>query len=75
MFSSVLEQFSFTPKFLGKNAKIDFFKRKNGSERIFLKQLKCRWLQTCQQTIEILLMVDFLRIFKNIASFNCFRDF
>ena len=27
------------------------------------------------QTIEILLMVDFLRIFKNVAFFKIFRDF
>ena len=45
---------------------------KNGFESSFIK-LTFRWLQTgLSQTIEILLMVDFLRIFKNVAFFNFF---
>ena len=28
-----------------------------------------------QQTLEILLMVDFLRIFKNVAFFKFFQEF
>ena len=31
------------------------------------------WLEK-HQTIEILLMVDFLRIFQNVAFFKIFRD-
>ena len=34
-FSGVFEQFSFTSKFLGLNAKIDFFKKKYGFESSF----------------------------------------
>ena len=45
-FSSVFEQFSFTPKFFGvKNAEIDFFKEKMVLRVVFIK-LTFRWLQT-----------------------------
>ena len=54
--------------------KTTFFLKK----KWFIK-LTFRWLQTGrlekQQTIEILLMVDCLRIFKNVAFFKIFRDF
>ena len=70
--------FLFLQNFWVKNALIDF---KNKVLSVVFIKLKCRWLQTClpelekQQTIEISLMVDFKRIFKNIAFFNFFRDF
>ena len=76
--------FSFTSKFFGvENAKNDFFKEKMVLRVVFIK-LSFRWLQTGlsdlkHQTIEILLMVllmvDCLRIFKNVKLFKFFRDF
>ena len=51
-----------------KNAKINFFKEKKVLSVVVIK-LKCRWLQTGladlkkHQTLEILLMVNFLRVF------------
>ena len=63
-----------------KNAKINFFEEK--------KDFECSCLLSCSvggnkrstqlekhQTIKILLRVDFLRIFKNIAFFETFSDF
>ena len=69
-FSSVFEQFSFTSKFffMLKMQKSTFFKDKMVLRVVFIK-LKFRWLHTGlsdwkkHQTIEILLMVDFLSIF------------
>ena len=49
--------------------------------RVVFIKLTFRWLQTGlsdlkkHQTIEILLMVDYLRIFKNVTFFNFFLDF
>ena len=80
-FSSVLEQFSFTSKFFGlKIRKSTFFKEKMVLRVVFIK-LTFRWLQTGlpdlkkHQTIEILPMVAFLRIFKMLHFFKIFRDF
>ena len=80
--SGVFEQFSFTSKLLGLKCKNDFLKDKNGFEsRFFFIKLTFRWSQTglsdlkTQKTIEFLLMVDCLRIFKNITFFKIFQDF
>ena len=49
--------------------------------RVVFINLTFRWLQTGlpdfkkHQTVEVLLMADFLRIFKNVAIFKVFRDF
>ena len=78
-FSVVLEQFSITPKFWVKKAKIHLFK-KNGFELSFIK-VKCMPLQTGlldlknTKQLKFLLMVDSLRIFKSIVFFKFFRDF
>ena len=57
--------------FYAKNAKIDCI----GEKKIlcsFLIDLKCRWLESClaklekHKTLALLLMVDFLRVFKII---------
>ena len=69
-FSSVFEQFSFTSKvFWLKMRKSTFFLKKNGFESSFYKidvKVATNWSVRLEkhQTIEILLMVDFLRIFK-----------
>ena len=71
-FSGAFEQFSLTSKFLG--LKMQKSTLKNGFESSFIK-LTFRWLQTgLSQTIEILLMVEFLRIFKNVAFFHFFFE-
>ena len=70
-FSSVFfEKFSFTSKFFGLiMQKKDFFLRKNGFESSFYNidvKMVTNWSIRLKkhQTIEILLMGDFLRIFK-----------
>ena len=79
-FSSVFEQFSFTSKILGlKMQKIDFL-RKNGFESSFNKidvWVVTNWSVRLEnhQTIEILLMVDFLRIFKMLLFSKFFEIF
>ena len=79
-FSSVFEQFSFTSKFFGlKMRKSTFFK--NMVLRVVFIKLTFRWLQTGlsdlkkHQTIEILLNVDFLRIFKMLHFSKLFEIF
>ena len=54
--------------------------RKNGFEISFYKidvYVVTNWSVGLEkhQTIETLLMVNFLRIFKNVAFFKFFRDF
>ena len=68
--SSVFEQFSFTSKFFWvKNAKNRLFFKEKMVLRVVYIKLKFRWLQTGlsdwkkHKTIEILLMVEFLRHF------------
>ena len=66
-------------RFWGKNAKIDFFKKKNGFESSFYKiddWVVTNWSVRLEkhQTLEILLVV-FLRILKNVAFFKIFREF
>ena len=74
-FSSVLDSFKV---FLVKSAKIDFFNEKMVLRVVFIK-LTFRWLQTGlsdlknTKIIEILLMVDFLRIFE-ILHFSKFFE-
>ena len=64
-----LSSFLVLQSFLFKNAKIDLFKKKMVLRVISIK-LTFRWLQTGlsdlkqHETIEILLMVDFVHIFK-----------
>ena len=79
-FSSVFEQFSFTSKFLGLKMQKSTFFKKNGFESSFYKidvkvvtKLSVRLEK--HQTIEILLMVDFLRIFKMFHFSNFFEIF
>ena len=80
-FSSVFEQFSFTSKIFGlKMRKSTFFKEKNGFESRFYKidvSVDTNWSVRLEkhQTIEILLMVDFLRIFKMLHFSNFFEIF
>ena len=77
-FSGVFEQFSFTSKFLGLKMQNRFFK-KNGFESNFYKtdvKVVTNWpVQLEKHQIEILLTVDLLRIFKNVAFFKICRDF
>ena len=84
-FSSVFEQFSFLSKIFGVKMQKSTFLRENGFGSslfffFFFIKLTFRWLQTGmsdlkkRQTIEILLIVDFLRIFK-CCIFQIFRDF
>ena len=80
-FSSVLEQFSLTSKFFGlKMQKSTLFKKKMVLRVVFIR-LTFRWLQTGlsdlkkHQTIEILLMVDVLRIFKMLHFSKNFEIF
>ena len=78
-FSSVFKQFSFTSKFFGLKMQKQLFKKKIVLRVVFIK-FTFRWLQTGlsdlkkHQTIEILLMVVFLRIFK-MLQVHIFRDF
>ena len=67
-FSGAFEKVSFTSKFLGlkMQKKTRFFKDKMVFRVVFIK---------LHQTIEILLMVDFLRIFKNATFIKIFPDF
>ena len=64
-----------------RNAKNDFIKKKMVWRVVFFIKLTFRWLQIGlsnlkkHQTIEILLMVDFLRIFKNVTFFKIVGDF
>ena len=80
-FSRVFEQFSFTSKIFGLKMQKSTFLRENGFESsFFFIKLTFRWLQNGlsdlkkRQTIEILLIVDFLRIFK-MLHFQIFPDF
>ena len=69
-FSGVFELFSFTLRgfFLVQKCKTQRFEENNGFGVLFI-ELNCRWLQTgladlkTHQTLEILLMTDFLRFF------------
>ena len=79
-FSSVFEQFSFTSKFFGLKMQNTLFVRKNGFESSFYKidvQVATNWSVRLEkhQTIKILLMVDFLRIFKMLHFSNFFEIF
>ena len=76
--SSVFEQFSFTSKFLG--LKMQKKKKKKKKRFCFFLidvYVVTNWsvLLEKHQTTEILLMVEFLRIFKNVTFFKIFRDF
>ena len=81
-FNSVFEQFILLQSLLWvKNAKNDFvLRKKNGFESSFIKWT-LRWLQTGlsdlkkHQSIKILLMVDFLRIFKMLPFSKIFEIF
>ena len=80
MFSSVFEQFPYNSKFFGvRTAKIDFLKRKMVLRVVSIK-LTFKWLQTGlsdlkkHQTIEILLMVDFMH-FKMVHFSKFFEIF
>ena len=78
-----LNIFFFTSKFLGlKLQNKDFFLKKKMVLRVsfFYKidvKMVTNWSLRLEKhiTIEILLMVDFLRIFKNVTFFKIFRDF
>ena len=86
-FSSIFEQFSFTSKFFGlKMQKSTFFNKKKMVLRVVFYKIDVKMVANWSvrpekhQTIENLLMVDFLRIFKtlhfqNVAFFKIFRDF
>ena len=63
-----------------KRAKIDFFLKKNGFESSFYKidvQVVTNWFVRLEKhkTIEILIMVDFLRIFKMLHFSKIFEIF
>ena len=78
-FSSVAEQFSFTSKFLGLKMQKSTFYKKNGFEssvdKIDVLEVTNRSVRLEKhQTIKVLLMVDFLRILKNVA-FSIFFTF
>ena len=80
MFSSVFEQFSFTSKFFGLKMQKSPFHRKNGFENSFYKNdvlVVTNWSVRLEkhQTIEILRMVDFLRIFKMLHFSKIFEIF
>ena len=69
-------------KVLGvKNAKIDFLKKENGFESSFFYKIDNKvvtdWSERFEkhQTLEFVLMVDVLRIFKKICIFQNFPDF
>ena len=72
-----LNSFLLLQSFGVENKKKRFFKEKMVLRVAFIKLL-FRWLQIGltdlkkHQTIEILLLVDFLRIFKNVTFFNFF---
>ena len=61
--------------------KTTIFVKKKMILSAFLIDLKCRWLQSGSaelekhKTLAFLLMVDFLRIFKNNIFFNFLKDF
>ena len=79
-FSSVFEQFSSTSKFFGLKCKNRLFLRKDGFESSFYKidvKMVTNWSVRIEkhQTIEILLMVDFLRIFKVLHFSKIFEIF
>ena len=80
-FSSVFDQFSFTSKFFWlKMQKSTFLRKKRFESSFFFIKLTVKWLETClsnlkTQTTEILLMVDFLRIFKMLHVSKCFEIF
>ena len=69
-FSSVFEQYSFTSKFFGLKMQKSTFLKKNGFASIFFYKIDLyvvtNWSVRLDKhlTIEILLMVGFLRIFK-----------
>ena len=79
-FSSVPNRFLSRQSFFSKNAKIDSLKTKMVLRVVFI-QLTLRWLQTGlsdlkkHQTIEMLLMVDFVRIFKMLHFSKFFEIF
>ena len=78
-FNSVFKQFSFVSKFSGLKMQNSTFLRNNGFERSFYKidvLVITNWSVRLEkhQTIEILPLVDFLRIF-NFFFFQIFRDF
>ena len=79
-FSSVFEQFSFTSKIFGLKMQKSYFLGKNGFESSFYKidvYMVTNWSVRLEkhQTIEILLMVEFLSISKMLHFSNFFRDF
>ena len=72
-------RFPLQQSFWIKNTKFDFFKKRGtGVLGVVFMTLKCRWLQTGLpdlkniQTIEILLRVDCLRIFKILVFLRFF---
>ena len=69
--SGVFEQFSFTSKFLELKMQKSNFYKKSRLNKIDVK-LVTNWsvLLEKHQTIEMLLMVDFLRIFKMLHFFK-----
>ena len=70
-FISVFEQFSFTSKFFGLKMQNSSFCKKNGFYNIDV-YVVTNWSVRLEkhQTIEILLMVDFLLIFKLLHFFK-----
>ena len=79
-FSSVFKQFSFTSKFFGLKMQKSTFFRKKGFESSFYKihfYVVTNWSVQLEkhQTIEILLTVDFLRIFKMLHFSKIFEIF
>ena len=78
--SSIFEQFSFTVKFFGLKMQKSTFLRESGFESSIYKidvKMVTNWSVRLEkhQTIEILLMVDFLRIFEILYFSKCFEIF
>ena len=75
------EQFYYTSVFRVINVKNRFSKRKNGFESSFFYKMDVSVVTNFSvrlenhKKLEILLMVDFLRILKNVAFFEIVRDF
>ena len=79
-FSSVFEQFSFTSKFFGlKMQKSTSLKKKCFGEKFYKidVQVVTNWPVRLEkhQTIEIVLMVEFLRVFKMLHFSKIFEIF
>ena len=79
VFSSIFEQFSFTSKYFGLEMHKSIFLKKKMVLRVVFINLTFMWLQAGlsdlkkHQTIEILLIVDFLCIFK-MLQFSFFFE-